>query len=188
MFNSLKALPSAPYKILQHLALNDDIIWKLLKHNDYDALSKKNLDMGEKLDLIWKYGPQEKYSVFLTSLVEDSIPVSKTILKVYQYHIQPNQLYTSAVTYAFDILYGGQMSLVDYDGIPVARGDLIIHRILTVLNGVYVGGVGKLSFYDDISHYSNSRGVVGNQKTYLGCCLYLDAIMGDTGLGEPCET
>lgn len=43
MYNSYYALPTIPYNILKHLALSDEIIWKLLKYNDYDALDKPNL-------------------------------------------------------------------------------------------------------------------------------------------------
>lgn len=35
------------------------------------------------------------------------------------------------------------MSLVEYNGIPVSRGDLFINKAMTVLNGAEVGGVGN---------------------------------------------
>ena len=89
----------------------------------------------EKIALIWKSGPQEKFGVFQTMLVEDAICESKCILKIYDYYIHAKELYSSTAVYAFDFLYGGQMSLVDYEGTPVSRGDLFINRILTVLNG-----------------------------------------------------
>ena len=188
MYNSLTSLPSIPYKIIEYLIDNDEIIWKLLKYNDYDALSKPNLTTNEKLDLVWQRNlPQEDFGVFLTNLVEDAITKSKSILKVYQYYIHPKDLYTSTVVYAFDFLYGGKMSLVEYNGIPVSRGDLFINRILTVLNGAYVGGVGKLIFLDDLSRYSLAKSVIGNSKTFTGVCLYLATIVGDGGKEEPCE-
>ena len=43
MFNSLSQLPKAPYSILTFLALNNENIWKMIKYNSYDALSKPNL-------------------------------------------------------------------------------------------------------------------------------------------------
>ena len=190
MYNSLSALPTIPYKILSYLAMNDEIIWKLLAYNDYDALSKPNLSYSEKMALVWKKNePQERYGVFLSNLVEDAIAESKTILKLYHYYTHANQLYSGVVVYAFDILYGGQMALVDYEGYPVSRGDLIIHRILSVLNGAYVGGVGKLSFIDDMSRYDLARSVIGNSKTFTGAQLFMSVIVGDGGeVGESCET
>ena len=57
MYNSLSALPNAPYNILKYLAQNNENIWKLLKYNSYDALSKPNLTMEEKLSLHLLYNP-----------------------------------------------------------------------------------------------------------------------------------
>ena len=190
MYNSLSALPTIPYRIMTYLANEDEIIWKMLAYNDYDALSKDNLTFAEKMDLVWKRNePQGEYSVFLTNLIEDAIAESKSIMKIYQYYIHANQLYSGVVVYAFDFLFGGQMALVDYQGYPVSRGDLFINRVLTVLNGAYVGGVGKLTFFDDMSRYDYGRSVIGNSKTFTGVQLFMSVIVGDAGLaGEGCET
>ena len=119
MYNSLSALPYIPYNILVYLARQDaaEDLWKLLKYNSYDALSKPNLTFDQKLELIWRNGPQEKFGVFFTPLVEDAICESKCVLKIYDYYIHAKELYSSTVVYAFDFLYGGQMSLVEYNGI-----------------------------------------------------------------------
>lgn len=186
MYNSMSKLPFIPYNILTYLANNDEILWKLLAYNDYDALSKPDLTISEKFDLLWKTGPQEKYSVFFTNLVEDAVPESKCILKIYDYYIHANQLFTGTVVYAFDFLYGGQMSLVNYNGVPVSRADLFVNRILELLNGVEVGGVGKLVFFDDMSRYDLGRSVIGNSKTFTGIQLFLSVNVGDTGKEDGC--
>lgn len=187
MYNSLSALPLIPYNILVYLARQDEIIWKLLKYNSYDALSKPDLTFNEKLKLIWRNGKQEKYGVFLTPLIEDAICESKCVLKIYDYYIHASELYTSTVVYAFDFLYGGQMSLVEYNGVPVSRGDLFVNRILAVLNGAEVGGVGKLIFYDDMSRYNLGRTTIGNSKTFTGQQLFLSVNVGDTGESHGCK-
>lgn len=181
MFNSLSRLPSIPYTIIKYLALNDEIIWKLLKYSDYDALSKPDLTFKEKMALVWKTGSQEKYNVFLTNLTEDAITESKTIFKLYHYYTHAKELYLGTVVYAFDCLYGGTMALVEYNGIPVSRGDLFVNRILAVLNGADVGGVGKLTFFDDMSRYDLARSTIGNSKTFTGVQLYMSVNVGDTG-------
>lgn len=187
MYNSMSALPYIPYNILTYLANNDEILWKLLAYNSYDALSKPNLTFAQKMDLIWKKDdPQESFNVFLTNLVEDAIPESKCILKIYDYYIHANQLFTGTVVYAFDLLYGGKMSLVEYNGVPVSRGDLFINRILEVLNGVEVGGVGKLVFFDDMSRYDLARSIIGNSKTFTGVQLFMSVDVGDVGRDEGC--
>lgn len=186
MYNSMSQLPTVPYNILTYLAKEEQILWKLLAYNSYDALTQPDLTFSQKLNLLWKTGPQEQCGVFFTNLVEDAISESKCILKIYNYYIHANQLYTGTVVYAFDFLYGGQMSLVNYNGVPVSRGDLFINRILTLLNGVEVGGVGKLTFFDDMSRYDLARSVIGNSKTFTGVQLFLSVNVGDAGGTEDC--
>lgn len=186
MYNSMSMLPNIPYNILTYLAKEEQILWKLLAYNSYDALSKPDLTFSEKMDLIWKEGPQEPYSIFMTNIIDDAIPESKTILKIYNYYIHAKDLYLAPTVYAFDILYGPKMSLVEYNGIPVSRADLFVNRILTLLNGVEVGGVGKLVFFDDMSRYDLGRAVIGNSKTFTGYQLFLSVNVGDTGKDEGC--
>lgn len=188
MYNSMSALPSIPYNILTYLAKSDnEDLWKLLAYSDYDALSKPNLTFKQKMNLIWRKGPQDKFNIFFTPLVEDAIINSKPILKIYQYYIHANQLYTATVVYAFDFLYGGKMSMVEFDGVPVSRGDLLVNYLLTELNGAEVGGVGKLMFFDDLSRYCLAKSTIGNSKTFTGECLYMAVNIGDSGKVISCE-
>ena len=186
MYNSMSRLPSIPYNILTYLAQEEQILWKLLAYNSYDALSQPDLTFSQKMDLVWKEGPQEPYSVFMTNIIDDAIPEAKTIMKLYNYYIHAKDLFVAPTVYAFDILYGPKMSLVDYNGVPVSRADLFVNRILTLLNGVYVGGVGKLIFFDDISRYDLGRTVVGNSKTFTGYQIFLSVNVGDVGEDEGC--
>lgn len=191
MYNSLSRLPTIPYNIMVYLAKSTDpiadVFWKLLVYKDYRALSHEPLTFQQKMKLVWAQGKQDTHSVFLTNLIEDAMAESKQIVKIYQYYIHASELYTSTVVYAFDCLYGGQMSLVEYNGIPVNRGDLFIHCILTLLNGVEVGGVGKLTFLDDMSRYSAARSTIGNNKTFTGVQLYMAVDVGDTGVEDSCR-
>ena len=186
----MSMLPTIPYNILVYLARQDEAedLWKMLKYSGYDALSKPNLTFSEKLELIWRSGPQDKFGVFFTPLVEDMICESKCVLKIYDYYIHAKELYASTVVYAFDFLYGGQMSLVEYEGAPASRGDLFINKALSVLNGAEVGGVGKLTFLDDMSRYSLGRATIGNSKTFTGVQLFLAVNVGDIGINYGCET
>ena len=190
MYNSLSRLPTIPYNIMVYLAKSTDpiadVFWKLLAYKDYKALSHEPLTFQQKMKLVWAQGKQDTYSVFLTNLIEDAMAESKQIVKIYQYYIHASELYTSTVVYAFDCLYGGQMSLVEYNGIPVNRGDLFIHCMLTLLNGAEVGGVGKLMFLDDMSRYSAAKSTIGNNKTFTGVQLYMAVSVGDAGKESGC--
>lgn len=187
MYNSMSQLPFIPYRILTYLANNDDIIWKLLKYNTYDALSKPNLTFDDKMNLIWtKDGPQEPFNIFMTNIIDDAIPTSKCVMKIYNYYIHAKELYTGIVVYAFDLLYGPKMSNVQYQGVPVLRWDLFVNRILYILNGQDVGGVGKLTFLDDLSRYSAAKSVIGNSKTFTGGQIFLGVNIGDAGEVSEC--
>lgn len=188
MFNSLSALPYIPYNILVYLAQSPDAedIWKMLKYSTYDALSKSNLTFEEKMAFIWKNGPQEDFGVFLTPLVEDEITKSKCIFKIYDYYIQPNTPYTAVTTYAFDFLYGGNMALVEYNATPVSRGDLFIAKVMEVLNGADVGGVGKLMFLDDMSRYDVGKSTIGNSRTFTGVQVFMSVQIGGANRGDNC--
>ena len=190
MYNSLSALPTIPYNIMVYLAKSTDpiaeVFWKMLAYKDYKALSHEPLTFQQKMKLVWAQGKQDTYSVFLTNLIEDAMAESKQIVKIYQYYIHASELYTSTVVYAFDCLYGGQMSLVEYNGIPVNRGDLFIHCILSLLNGAEVGGVGQIVFLDDMSRYNAARSTIGNNKTFTGVQLYMSVKVGDTGSKDGC--
>lgn len=188
MYNSMSALPSIPYKIMTYLATTEEILWKLLAYDDYKALSHDDLSFAEKMNLVWKEGPQEKYNVFLVNQIGDAIPTAKTIMKLYNYYDHASQLYYSTVVYAFDCLYGNQMALVEYNGMPVSRGDLFINRILTCLNGVEVNGIGKLTFSEDMSRYDYARSVIGNSQTFTGVQLFMSVLVGDSGgQGDICD-
>lgn len=186
MYNSMSNLPYIPYTILTYLAKEEQILWKLLYYDGYDALSQPDLTFEQKMGLIWREGPQEPYNVFITNIVDDAIPESKTILKIYNYYIHADNLFLAPTVYAFDILYGPKMALVEYNGVPVSRADLFVNRILTTLNGALVGGVGKLAFYNDMSRYDLGRSVIGNSKTFTGYQLFLSVNVGDTGKEEDC--
>lgn len=181
MYNSMTALPYIPYNIMKYLALNEEILWKLLKYNTYDALSKPSLTFQEKMDLIWaKDDKQEKYNVFFTNLVEDAITQSKTIMKLYKFFIDTDNIYNANVVYQIDFLYGGNMAMVECNGIPVPRDDLLIQRVLETLNGVAVGGVGMLQLNTQMSRYSSARTTIGNDKTFTGASLFLVTQVGGT--------
>lgn len=187
-YNSLAALPYIPYNILQSLATNPNAedIWKMIAYNDYDCLSKPNLTLEEKLAYVWKTGRQDAYSVFFTNLIEDAIAESKCILKIYDYYIHADGMYNSTTVYAFDFIYGGTMALVDYNGVPVSRWDLFVHKLMACLNGQFVGGVGTLQFFGQQSRYDLGRSVIGNSKTFTGGQIFMSVMVGDGGVDDGC--
>ena len=85
MYNNFLSMPYIPYRIIEYLAYNNENIWKILKYNTYDCLSEENLTFEEKMSLIWSHqADQENYRIFFTALVENMIPLSDTMIKIYK--------------------------------------------------------------------------------------------------------
>lgn len=189
-FNQLTRLPFIPYKIMEYLMQDEKAndLWKLLKYNTYDALSHLALTLDEKRAFIWKspQTKQEEYRVFLTPLVEDSIPEEITYIKLYRIETDSINHILAKAVYQFEVMFGGKISLVDYQGVPVNRFDLIEYIIISCLNGVEVGGVGVLQFNRQLSTSIYSSFLLSNSKTFCGGVIRLGVQIGDIGV-DTCE-
>ena len=186
-FNQFSSLPSIPYLIIEKLMENENI-WKILKYPTYDCLSENNLTLDEKSNMIWKNKEkQTDYNVFLTPLVEDMIYDSTTILKCYRYYNVPTNHLNAVVTYEMDILYGGKISLIEYNGIPCNRSDVMEMEIMKTLNGADVGGIGYFQFNRELSSFCQSRMVLGNDKTFTGTSIIMGTNLSNINGGNCCD-
>lgn len=180
-------MPYIPYRILEYLAKNNENLWKILKYDTYDCLSNPDLTFEEKMQLIWSHqGNQMDFRVFITALVEDMMPFSGTILKIYKDVTIPQNHINAIAGYEFDILYGGKISMIEYNGIPCNRGDVVEAEILSTLNGVEVGGVGRLEFSRRKLGASRSALNIGDNKSFTGTSLLLAVDISDIGDDGTC--
>lgn len=187
MYNNFLSMPYIPYRIIEYLAYNNENIWKILKYNTYDCLSEENLTFEEKMSLIWSHqADQENYRIFFTALVENMIPLSDTIIKIYKDITIPRSRVNAIAGYEFDILYGGKISLIEYNGVPCNRGDVCEAEILSTLNGVEIGGVGRLEFNTEKISASRSALNIGDNKSFTGTSLLLAVDISDIGDDESC--
>lgn len=181
-YNDYKMMPYIPYRIIEYLATNNENLWKILKYNTYDCLSEDDLTFDEKMKLIWNSQlKQEDCNIFFSDLIEDSIPAEKTILKIYKYFTIPQDIIHADALYEFDILYGGKISLIDYNGYPCNRGDVFEAELLSTLNGVNVGGVGMLEFNRKKSSMSKSGLNIGDNKSFTGTSLIMVTDISNIG-------
>lgn len=188
IYNKYLTMPYIPYKIIEYLAKNNENLWKILKYNDYDCLSKDDLTFEEKMELIWSHeNRQEDYNIFITDLIVDSIPNEKTIIKIYKYFTIPENNINANALYEFDILYGGKIAMIDYNGYPCNRGDVCEAEILSTLNGVDVGGVGMLEFNRRKSSMSKSGLNIGDNKNFTGTSLIMVTNISDIGDMGTCQ-
>lgn len=183
LYNTFESLPIIPYNIIVKLFENENF-WKLLYYPIYECLNEANLTIEQKSDLIWKgQDRMEEYGIFLSSLNENMIPNAKTFMKLYTVDMSPDNHIISTVSYQFDVLTGGKISLVNYEGIPSNRLDVIKMEILKTLNGQDVAGVGVLQFNTKLTRLCNSRaGIIGN-GTFHGTNLVLATQIGSVSSG-----
>lgn len=187
MYNKYISMPYIPYRIIEYLANNNENLWKILKYNTYDCLSEDDLTFEEKMELVWSHeANQEDYKIFLTALVENMIPVSGTIIKIYKEMTLPRNHINAVAGYEIDILYGGKIALVEYNGIPCNRGDVCEAEILSTLNGVEVDGVGKLEFSMKKLGSSRSSLNIGDNKSFTGTSLLMGVDISDIGDNSSC--
>lgn len=186
-FNKFLTLPFIPYRIVVALTQNDNF-FKLLKYNTYDALSMPNLTEDEKLQLICKdFDDMQNYNIFLTNIEPNELVNSKTILKLYRYDTLPINHIVSTISYRFDILYGTKNALVEYQGVPCPRVDLMEMELMKTLNGADVAGVGKLQFNHDLSRLCRSTLNIGNNYTFTGTSIVMATQLADLGGDDSCE-
>lgn len=171
MFNQLTTMPYIPYNIIYHLAQDDkaEDLWKLLKYNTEDALGKPNLTLSEKMSLVCKNNAdQNSYNIFLTRLIEDEQIAERSILKLYKMNTTPEDNIKAVCVYAFDILTGAKSSIVEYNGIPCSRLDVIEAILVQSLNGIDVNGVGYLQYNRQLSRTCGAIYGIGNNTNYQG--------------------
>ena len=58
--------------------------------------------------------------------------------------------------------------------------------MLATLNGVYIGGIGKLMFNRNQTRYDFSRSIIADSKKFTGVQIYMSTNMGDTGSVTSC--
>ena len=173
LYNQFDLLPFIPYNIMLYLLDNEEI-WKILKYDEYDCLDKPNLTEDEKLSMIWRGEEnQQDYNVFLTTLDLDSVKDSRTIIKLYDYMISPENHITSIVCMKFDLICLGKTGVINYKGATCNRTTVLKTLLLQALNGADVGGVGMLMFDNKLSRWCGSTQNLGNNKNAQGDSLIM---------------
>lgn len=173
-YNTFETLPFIPYNILLALMKNENI-FKILKYPDYMCLSKPNLTYQEKVALLWKnQDNQQDYNVFLTSRIENMVIDARTILKIYRYDDTPINTVKDNVSYEFDILYGDKIAMIDYNGVPCTRSDVLQMEILKTLNGEYINGlISPLQYDREMSRNCKAMSGLNMVNKYLGTSLVM---------------
>lgn len=162
-------MPNIGYKIVEYLINSPEaeIIWKLLKYTDADAWKKDNLTKKEKTEMIYKGSDaQDKYNVFFDYFMDEATNKEKSFLRIYPSNIFPLTRTYGICCVNIEVFIHSQINhLSNY----TTRLDTIIQKLIEILNGTDVGGVGVLFFDYDITTYC--RVITTGEKPYKGKVL-----------------
>jgi len=146
-YNKFSLLSQMSYNICSYLMDNDEFIWRLLKYTTADAWNssvRADLSKAEKGALIWNgEGNQIDHRVFFDVGQDQSWTTAATMLRISPAEVVPtNHIYGNSAI-AFEVYSHYSLStMTNY----ATRNVSIIQRLIEVLNGADIEGVGRLYF------------------------------------------
>lgn len=171
-----KAMTNISYRIIEYLMQEPEaeIIWKLLKYNDANAYMRPNLTLEEKASLIYNgEAIQAKYNVFFDYMMDDAEDEMKSLIRIYPAEVYPITRVTGICTINIEVFAHSKINhLSNY----TTRVDTIIQKIIEVLNGKDIGGIGVMFFDNQGSRYDKIQTI--GQKPYKGKLLKMSVNMG----------
>ena len=178
-YNKYDGLQNFTLLIIQHLMLNNEDIWKLLKYDTQDALEKPNLTREEKAKLIYpgaSGGDMDDYRVFRTPYLDDLTTNQQAQLRVYLESITPDTRLYGTVDVNIEVICHVKMiELNDYQN----RAESIVWQVIKTLNGADVGGIGKLFFDRNGSFYDLIKMNRYNNRNFYGYTITMSTKMGN---------
>lgn len=174
-YNQFNDYDEIPYQIINHLMDNNELIWKLLKHDTPDAYLQSNLTKPEKAKLV--YNGEEvttDYRVFMDVGQPDAVTKEMTLLRISHWHISPKNRTTGIITMSFQVYAHYKINhLSNYK----TRNDVVINQLIKTMNGVQIkGGLGVLYF--DGKRELTDRMIVTGQIPFIGKQLFMSMNYG----------
>jgi hypothetical protein len=177
-YNKYTNLREMPYKIISHLLLNNEDIWKLLKYTTPNALNEPNLTIEEKASLIYNgQVDSSSYRVFMQPSTDDSFPENCAILRVYPDIIIPKDNIKGVVTFTFELLSHAKINTLNNYSTRIIW---MLQQTIETLNGANIDGLGALFFNRMGSNYDGAKQNLFNNKNYFGYTLMMSTWIGDT--------
>ena len=200
--NRLSNLDAIEGKMVYHLINSEshyaEDLWRLLKYDTMDALSKDTLTRDEKKALVFNTdnGSPDAVSgvrVFLSPFVDDAQKHQNTSIYIYVAKVVPVKsqagLYSAEVSINVETIVHSQIAVVYGNGDPILNpyanpndsneeGDLmavyknratvLIKDIVAEFNGLYLDGVGELGLQSLSDLKSGVESSEWNSKSFFG--------------------
>lgn len=162
-------LSKISYNCYEYLMNNNQLIWKLLKHDQADAWNMPDLTVEEKAALIYK-GQDDltEARAFLDVGQPDVWTKEICIIRISPHTIFPDNRVVGNLSVIFEVFSHYKINhLTNY----TVRTDVITQQFIETFNGINIGGVGRL-FFDRLGSYDN-RMEVGGQLPFKGRWLIM---------------
>lgn len=157
-FNTDALIPLISNSCTSYLALNNELVWKLLKYQTSDAWSKANLTLAEKSAMI--YNGSEKqydYHVFFDEFQDDAIGIETTFLRIFPVQDDPINHLISNVSIAMAVYTHSNCNhMSNYQ----TRIETVIQQLKETFNGKDIPKVGVLTYSQEKSRMCKSM-IVG---------------------------
>ncbi len=159
-YNQFPQLADFSYNCISYLMNNNEDIWRMIYYpvpNAWDSTANSNLTHAQKASLIYDGSEDSSlFNVFMDDGQPDVQTKETTILKIYPMTAKGNNRVWGSTTMCFDTYVHYKINtLSNYR----MRMVYITQQILATLNGVNIGGLGKLNFdmmWDTSSKMSES--------------------------------
>ena len=143
-YNDFKQFSKLSYNCISTLMEKSEIVWKLLKYTSPDAWKMPNLTQQEKAALI--YAGQEdssKYHVFMDGKQPDVLMDEITLLRIMPSYAVGLNRTIGYIQVSMEIFSHYKINhLSNY----TTRVDTITQELLSIFNGIDVGGLGLMAF------------------------------------------
>ena len=206
-FNRHTNLDNIEWSIIEYLVKSKskyaNYLWKILKYNTEDCLSKADLTEVQKRELIYKNnGDAAGYRIFMGPFVDDAYEEQCSLLHIYVYGLNPMNRMTSKVHVCFECIvhnkisnifgdaseYNPQTNPVELDSsgetiTPYkSRATEMLKDVVAALNGQMVNGIGTLQFNESLSPYDAAKASLWNAKSFFGYRIIMTTIL--SGVSE----
>jgi hypothetical protein len=179
-YNQYAGYDQIPYKIMEYLMLTNDNLWKLLKVDTGDALTKPNLTLNEKRALV--YGGQEDsspYRVFTVKYTDDAVERRQTQMRIYIARVYPKNAQIGMIDFCIDVFCHNKIAVLTYPNYKPNRYDVMFSEIMKTLNGKDIKTLGRL-FFNGSANGRNVAELVSfdSKHWFQGYQIRMSALVG----------
>lgn len=210
-FNRYTNLDNIEWKIIDYLVKSKskyaNYLWKILKYDTEDCLTKADLTEKEKWALVYKNnGESTQYRVFMTPFTDDAWEQQSSHLHIYVYGINPMSHITGKVHVCFECIIHNKISNIygdaseynpntnpvelDDNGNPIieykSRATEMLKDIIAALNGEMINAIGVLQFNEDLSPYDTAKAALWNRKNFFGYRIIMTSLISGVSENSEC--